>query len=313
MSDLVSASPAFARCVGLAERVARTGISVLISGESGTGKEVIARLIHRASDRASGPFVAINCAAIPEQMLEAVLFGHEKGAFTGAHQSKEGKFEQASGGTLLLDEISEMALPLQAKLLRVLQEREVERVGGHRLIPVDVRVIATTNRDLKAAIGTGAFREDLYYRLSVFPLRVPALKERAEDVPALAAHFLKRYATGPRVPELTPAAEEALRAHTWPGNVRELENAVQRALVMNQGDRITPDDLGLTVPRAGFAMHDDGSLEQRLLAAEVKIVSEALERNAGRRRPTARALGISERTLRHKLKLWRDSGIVTAA
>ena len=313
MSDVVSASPAFTRCVALAERVARTGISVLISGESGTGKEVIARLIHRSSDRTSGPFIAINCAAIPEQMLEAVLFGHEKGAFTGAHQSKEGKFEQASGGTLLLDEISEMALPLQAKLLRVLQEREVERVGGHRLIPVDVRVIATTNRDLKSAIATGAFREDLYYRLSVFPLRVPTLKERSEDVPALAAHFLKRYATGAQAPELSAAASDALRTHAWPGNVRELENAVQRALVMNHGDRITPDDLGLAVPRAGIVAASDGSLEARLLAAEVKIVSEALERNSGRRRPTARALGISERTLRHKLKQWRDSGIVTAA
>jgi len=313
MNDLVSASPAFARCVALAERVARTGISVLISGESGTGKEVIARLIHRASNRASGPFVAINCAAIPEQMLEAVLFGHERGAFTGAHQSKEGKFEQASGGTLLLDEISEMALALQAKLLRVLQEREVERVGGRRLIPVDVRVIATTNRDLKAAIGSSTFREDLYYRLSVFPLRIPALKERGEDVPALAAHFLKRYATGAHAPVLSSAASDALRVHAWPGNVRELENAVQRALVMNHGNPITPEDLGLAAPRAGMPSTDDGSLESRLLAAEVKIVSEALERNLGRRRPTARALGISERTLRHKLKLWRDSGIVTAA
>ena len=218
-ASIIAASVATQRCFDLAQRVARTGVSVLICGESGTGKEVVARFIHEVSARARGPFIAINCAAIPEHMLEAMLFGHEKGAFTGAHQMREGKFELANGGTLLLDEISEMPVSLQAKLLRVLQERELERVGGKRLISVDARVIATTNRDLKASIAAGVFREDLFYRLSVFPLQLDPLRERRQDIRPLAEYFLAKH--GHQCPGacLSEAALDALTAHEWPGNV----------------------------------------------------------------------------------------------
>jgi two-component system response regulator FlrC len=289
----------------------------MISGESGTGKEVLARHIHESSARAAAPFVAINCAAIPEQMLEATLFGHEKGAYTGAHMARAGKFEQAEGGTLLLDEISEMALPLQAKLLRVLQEREIERLGGRGVVRVDVRVIATSNRDLRAAIADGSFREDLFYRLSVFPLHLEPLRTRLEDILPLARHFLAKHAA----PDSTPLptfdadAEAALLSHAWPGNVRELENTIQRGLVLVQDGVIRPDDLALASalgsnpePTVG-----QGLLETRMLAAEVSFVREALNANAGRRTDAARALGISERTLRHKIQRWRELGISVAA
>ena len=218
----------------MAQRVAATVATVMITGESGTGKEVVARFIHRSSPRAGGPFVAINCAAIPENLLEATLFGHEKGAFTGAQQSQSGKFEQAQGGTLLLDEVSEMPLALQAKLLRVLQEKEVERVGGRKAIALDVRVLATSNRDLVAEVKRGGFREDLYYRLNVFPLEMPALRERPADIVPLAQQFLGRFAAGfgRAGISLSAGAARQLTQYDWPGNIRELENVIQRALIL---------------------------------------------------------------------------------
>jgi two-component system response regulator FlrC len=307
--SIIAASVASQRCFDLAERVARTDVSVLISGESGTGKEVVARFIHERSARASGPFVAINCAAIPEHMLEAMLFGHEKGAFTGAHQMREGKFELAAGGTLLLDEISEMPVSLQAKLLRVLQERELERVGGKRLIAVDVRVIATTNRDLKASIAAGQFREDLFYRLSVFPLQLDPLRARRQDIRPLAEHFLAKHGDRCAGAWLSDAALDALTAYEWPGNVRELENVIQRALVMWHGEAIEPADLGLNARALRGGDTANLSLDERMLHTEVDIVAEVLRHHDGRRDATARALGISVRTLRHKLKRWRDMGI----
>jgi two-component system response regulator FlrC len=235
----VCEDPLTRRIAELAGRVARTEATVLITGESGTGKEVIARFIHRRSPRRDGPFVAVNCAAIPENMLEAMLFGYEKGAFTGAYQAHPGKFEQAEGGTLLLDEIGEMDLGLQAKLLRVLQEREVERLGGRKTIAVDVRVLATTNRDLAAEVRAGRFREDLFYRLNVFPIRMPPLSSRPGDIIALAERAVRRFADAGRPPPtLAETARTRLLEHRWPGNVRELENVIQRALILSCGDRI---------------------------------------------------------------------------
>ncbi len=309
--SIIANSVATQRCFNLAERVSRTDVSVLISGESGTGKEVVARFIHDRSSRANGAFIAINCAAIPEHMLEAILFGHEKGAFTGAHQMREGKFELANGGTLLLDEISEMPVALQAKLLRVLQERELERVGGKRTIAVDVRVIATTNRDLKASIAAGAFREDLFYRLSVFPLQLEPLRARRHDIAPLAEYFLAKYGQYCAGASLSPAALDALSAHDWPGNVRELENVIQRALVLWTGDPIEPVDLGFeSAPVNPATAGERLSLDERMLNTEVEIVTEVLRDHRGRRDATARALGISVRTLRHKLKRWREMGLL---
>lgn len=308
---IIANSVATQRCFNLAERVSRTDVSVLISGESGTGKEVVARFIHDRSSRATGAFIAINCAAIPEQMLEAILFGHEKGAFTGAHQMREGKFELANGGTLLLDEISEMPVALQAKLLRVLQERELERVGGKRTIAVDVRVIATTNRDLKANIAAGTFREDLFYRLSVFPLHIEPLRARRHDIAPLAQHFLAKHGHYCAGASLSPAALDALSAHDWPGNVRELENVIQRALVLWTGEPIEPVDLGFeSAPGVRAVAGERLSLDERMLNTEVEIVTEVLRDHRGRRDATARALGISVRTLRHKLKRWREMGLL---
>jgi two-component system response regulator FlrC len=303
--DVINASAESRRTFDLAARVAQTDVSVLISGESGVGKEVIARFIHEQSARRGGPFVAINCAAIPENMLEAILFGHMKGAFTGAHQSQPGKFEIASGGTLLLDEISEMPLSLQAKLLRVLQEREVERVGARAPVAVNVRVLATTNIDVRTAVAEGRFREDLFYRLSVFPLQLAPLRERFEDIEALARHFIKKHSP-PDQPsiELTADALSALRRHPWPGNVRELENAVQRALVLRTSNRLQAVDFGLISTEES----QDG-LSARLLGAEGEMILAALKANGGQRRRTARELGVSERTLRYKLHRLREQGV----
>lgn len=317
MTTRICCAPATQRVFELAERVARTDVSVMISGESGTGKEILARFVHERSTRAKGAFVAINCAAIPEQMLEAMLFGHEKGAFTGAHTARAGKFEQAQGGTLLLDEISEMPLSLQAKLLRVLQEREIERLGARGVVQVDVRVIATTNRDLRAAIAEGAFREDLFYRLSVFPLHLEPLRNRIEDILPLARHFVDKHASqaGARPLQIAAEAQALLTVHAWPGNVRELENTIQRALVLCEADAIGVADLGLTEISETMPLSDTAStsLEDRMMAAEVSFVRQALSANDGRRNDAARALGISERTLRHKLQRWRELGISVAA
>lgn len=235
------------RVFQLAQKVADTDTTILVSGESGTGKEVLARFIHRHSNRSSSPFVAINCAAIPENMLESTLFGYEKGAFTGAYSSSPGKFEQANGGTLLLDEISEMDLGLQAKLLRVLQEREVERIGGKKTIELDVRVIATTNRNLLSYVREGKFREDLYYRLNVFPLEWQPLRNRRKDIIPIGEKLLSKYCLKMGKPQLTfdELAKKSLLNHNWPGNVRELDNAIQRALILQEGKFITAADLSL--------------------------------------------------------------------
>lgn len=250
----VAEDPISKRLFQLAKKVAASDSTVMISGESGTGKEVLARFIHQNSGRSDQPFVAINCAAIPENMLEAILFGHEKGAFTGAHASAPGKFEQANGGTILLDEISEMDLGLQSKLLRVLQEREVERVGGRRTISLDVRVLATTNRDLADYVREGKFREDLYYRLSVLPMHWHPLRDRPRDILPLAEHLLCQHSRKMKLTgvSLGSDARQALQNHGWPGNVRELDNAIQRALVLHQGSEIQAEDLCLEMGITGL-------------------------------------------------------------
>jgi len=299
----------------LARRVAATDSTVLISGESGTGKEVLARYIHTHSSRAQGPFVAINCAAIPENMLEATLFGHEKGAFTGAYHSNPGKFEQADGGTILLDEISEMALALQAKLLRVLQEREVERVGGKKVIQLDVRVVATTNRELLRCVGEGHFREDLYYRLSVFPLQWLPLRERTLDIIPLAERLLRHHCVkmGRAPAALDATAGAKLCAYGWPGNVRELDNVMQRALILQPGTQITSTDLMLgsgpqaALPAANSALSHH-ELGDGMKAHEYQLIVEALKTERGRKNRAAEKLGISPRTLRYKLAKMRESG-----
>ena len=295
--------------VALAERVAASEATVMITGESGTGKEVFAQYIHDHSARAGGPFVAINCAAIPENMLEAMLFGHEKGAYTGAHEARRGKFEQANGGTLLLDEISEMDLGLQAKLLRVLQEREVERLGGRQPVPLDVRMIATSNRNLQEEVAAGRFREDLFYRLTVFPLQLPPLRERLADVLPLARAFVGRH--GQRF-TLSAGAEQRLLEHRWPGNVRELDNVIQRAVILAAGPQIEAADIRY-VPVAG-ASHDQAprtgdSLDSSLKNRESQVIIEALKAGNGSRKQAAERLGISPRTLRYKLARMREAGI----
>ncbi len=304
----VSCSDASRSSFELALRVARTDVSVLITGESGTGKEVVARFIHQRSNRAEAPFVAVNCAAIPEQMMEATLFGHEKGAFTGAHQSRPGKFEICHGGTLLLDEISEMSLDLQAKLLRVLQEREVERIGAHECRAVDVRVLATSNRDLRAEVAAGRFREDLFYRLSVFPLQLQPLRERVDDILPLAEWFVGKHA--PRMGRgelrLSRASREVLVRHPWVGNVRELENVIQRALVMVEGDIVEPVHLGIEAPAGTAPVAGGVDLGARVRDAEETVIAQTLASCNGRRKEAARALGISERTLRYKLQKLRE-------
>jgi two-component system, response regulator FlrC len=308
--------------VKLAAKVARSDANVLVLGPSGSGKEVLARYIHQQSGRQDGPFVAINCAAIPENMLEATLFGYEKGAFTGAIQACPGKFEQAQQGTILLDEISEMDLNLQAKLLRVLQEREVERLGARKTIKLDVRVIATSNRDLKQAVADGKFREDLYYRLNVFPLTWTALAERPADIVPLAMHLLERHcrSTGMPQPLLSYAAQHKLMQHCWPGNVRELDNIVQRALIICDGEQINSADILL---ESGPSMMDstqeftlDHSTDQdvslfksEIYEQEHRIILETMRACANSRKEVAERLGISARTLRYKLARMRESGI----
>ncbi|MEM7764345.1 MAG: sigma-54 dependent transcriptional regulator [Pseudomonadota bacterium] len=305
--------------MSIASRVATSDATVLLTGESGTGKEVFARFLHQNSRRSEAPFVAINCAAIPESMLEATLFGHEKGAFTGANQSSAGKFEQANGGTLLLDEISEMDLGLQAKLLRALQEREVERLGGKHPIALDLRVLATTNRNLAAEVEAGRFREDLYYRLNVFPLYIPPLRERRGDVLPLVQHFLQRYCAGERaVPTLSPLAEKRLLQYRWPGNVRELANVVQRTLIMLGGNTISDADLafestaGLPPSQRAsetLAQETSGDLIHDLRLEERRLIVSALKRGAGNREAAAEMLGISPRTLRYKIARLRDADL----
>ncbi|TVL51561.1 sigma-54-dependent transcriptional regulator [Shewanella algae] len=305
--------------LALAQRVAASDASVMISGPSGSGKEVLARYIHQHSQRPDGPFVAINCAAIPVNMLEATLFGYEKGAFTGAYQACPGKFEQAHGGTLLLDEISEMELSLQAKLLRVLQEREVERLGGRKTIKLDVRVLATSNRDLKDMVSKGEFREDLYYRINVFPLAWPALNQRPADIIPLAKHLLARHAENAAinpVPTLSDAAVRRLLAHRWPGNVRELDNVIQRALILNQG-QIEAGDIIIDLQDVALgdttAQETPEALGDELKAQEHVIILETLAQCQGSRKLVAEKLGISARTLRYKMARMREMGIEVPA
>jgi two-component system response regulator FlrC len=320
----VASEPASRQLLELAARVARSDSTVLICGESGTGKEVLARYIHQQSPRAAQPFVAINCAAIPDNMLEATLFGHEKGAFTGAIAAQAGKFEQAEGGTLLLDEISEMPLGLQAKLLRVLQEREVERVGGRKPIALDIRVLATSNRDMAGEVAAGRFREDLFYRLSVFPLAWQPLRERAGDILPLAERLLARHvAKMKHAPvRLSAAAQACLQAHAWPGNVRELDNALQRALILQQGGVIEAADfclagaipLSAVAPAAALPVAvepagEAGGLGDDMRRHEFQMIIDTLRAERGRRKEAAERLGISPRTLRYKLAQMRDAGL----
>ncbi|MDF0731906.1 sigma-54 dependent transcriptional regulator [Pseudomonas entomophila] len=319
----VAFEPASRQLLELAARVARSDSTVLISGESGTGKEVLARYIHQRSARAAQPFVAINCAAIPDNMLEATLFGHEKGAFTGAIAAQAGKFEQAEGGTLLLDEISEMPLGLQAKLLRVLQEREVERVGGRKPIALDIRVLATTNRDLAGEVAAGRFREDLYYRLSVFPLAWRPLRERSADILPLAERLLARHVGKMKhAPvRLSVEARACLQGYAWPGNVRELDNALQRALILQQGGVIEAADFCLAgviplanarndviEPSSSETPAESSGLGDDMRRHEFQMIIDTLRAERGRRKEAAERLGISPRTLRYKLAQMRDAG-----
>jgi DNA-binding NtrC family response regulator len=294
----------------LAQKIAPKRTTVLVQGESGTGKEVLARFIHQESDRRDGPFVAVNCAALPETLLESELFGHERGAFTGAVSQKKGKFELAHGGTLLLDEISEMDLSLQAKLLRVLQEREIDRVGSQAPLAVDVRVIATTNRDLEAEIQAGRFRLDLYYRLNVVPLHLPPLRERAEDIVPLARFFLEKHAALNHEPlkVLSPETQRTLKEKTWPGNVRELENLMERLVLLVEGEVIHEGDLRAMAGPAKEPPVTDGSAFKvvPLREMEKQLIYRALKDHQGNRTHAAEILGISVRTLRNKLNEYRN-------
>ncbi|AKQ43169.2 hypothetical protein CP97_04580 [Aurantiacibacter atlanticus] len=310
----------------LAERVAASTIPVLIEGPTGTGKEVLSRFIHKSSPRADGPFIAVNCAAMPETMLEAMLFGHRKGAFTGATEASEGFFRAADGGTLLLDELGEMPLGLQAKLLRALQEGEVVPLGATQPVKMDVRIIACTNRDLPREIAEGRFREDLYYRLNVFPLRLTALRERVEDIAPLAVAMLLRHAPDPETGRwICDEALAKLEAHKWPGNVRELENVIRRALLLAGSDgtittaHIVFDSavmpvLGVCVSPTNPPLENASgrNLSAIVRQSEAQIILDTLDGNNGNRLATAKALGISERTLRYRLASMREAGLMVA-
>lgn len=331
MTEIVTADRRMRELIQLAKTVAQSKATVLIQGESGTGKELMASLVHENSTRANRPFVAINCAAIPENLLESELFGYERGSFTGAVSSKAGKFEFANGGTLLLDEISEMDVRLQAKLLRVIQEGEVDRIGGRKPIPVDVRIIATTNRNLADCVKEGSFREDLYYRLNVVNLTIPPLRERVGDVRLLSSHFMRAYSerNGKSVNGISPDALSALESHEWPGNVRELENVMERAVITAQGGQISSQDVALKsdmsfgagAMAAGAPLMVVPTKEgvqlvgapwspgQTLNDIERSVILNALQYHQGNRTHTAKALGISIRTLRNKLAEYRTIGI----
>jgi DNA-binding NtrC family response regulator len=332
--DLVGASGPMQLVKRLGERAAKTGIPVLILGESGVGKELIARAVHGASDRAGRPFVAVNCGALPENLVESILFGHEKGAFTGAHDKHLGKFQEASGGTLFLDEVGELPLDMQVKLLRALQEGEIDPVGSKRSVKVDVRIVSATNRDLQESVRQGRFREDLFYRLHVFPIEAPSLRERREDVPALVDHFVRRFAveTGKRVSSASAETLALLAQHDWPGNVRQLENAVYRAVVLADGPVLTPHDFpaisGMTLPiqpetaaPAGpvpvlptveqylaeaplepVRILDDKGHLRTLDAIERDLIQHAIEVYSGHMSEVARRLGIGRSTLYRKVR-----------
>lgn len=317
--SFVSCSAAGRRLLAMAQRVAVTRAPILITGETGTGKEMMARYIHRFASGDNAPFIAVNCAAIPEQMLESLLFGHERGAFTGAVTAQCGKFEMANGGTLLLDEIGELPLGLQAKLLRVLQEQRVERLGGHKEIALDVRIIAATNRDLSEEVAQGRFRSDLMFRLDVLPLHICPLRERQDDVLALARRFISRYAPQEDAEHLlTEQACQALLQHDWPGNVRELENTLQRALILRKGLFIQPQDLGLAfaaapvgAPRLPDLDAGDGKAALRATGkwAEYQHVLDTIRKFDGHKSKAAQSLGMTPRALRYRLSAMREQGI----
>ncbi|MEW6366866.1 MAG: sigma-54 dependent transcriptional regulator [Acidobacteriota bacterium] len=298
--SFITANPKLKELLEVVDRVAMRDVSVLIAGESGTGKELIARRLHARSSRARGPFVAVNCAALPDTLAESELFGHERGAFTGADRLRRGRFEEADKGTLFLDEVGDLSAAMQAKLLRVLEERLVRRLGGGQDIPVDVRLVAATNRRLDASVDSGAFRRDLYFRLSVVPIELPPLRERAGDIPVLAQHLLHRLAAqhAIAVPEVLPEAISALGHYTWPGNVRELRNVLERALVVRAGAPIRPEDLLLPKDRPAFTAPVPLDRDER----EREALLEALRQSAGNRQAAARLLGISVRTLYYRLR-----------
>lgn len=343
---IIHRDPVMARTIKLADQIAPSEASVLVTGESGTGKEVMARYIHAQSRRAKGRFVALNCAAIPENLLESELFGHEKGAFSGAIARRIGKFEEANGGTLLLDEISEMDVRLQAKLLRAIQEREIDRLGGNSPVKVDVRIIATSNRDMEEHVHKGNFREDLYFRLNVVGIELPSLRERPQDIALLALHFARKYAELNGVPDrpLSQDATAILESHPWPGNVRELENAMHRAVLLAQGPEIGPEAILLTSYRSAAIQREpvasagqvaagalgkaapapsapnqgtanaDGSFAPRTVAdVERELILDTLSHCLGNRTHAANILGISIRTLRNKLKQYGEEGFPVPA
>ncbi len=314
----------------LAERVARFSVPVMITGETGTGKECVAKYIHQHGNNPASPYVGVNCAAIPENMLEAILFGYEKGAFTGAISSQPGKFELANGGTLLLDEIGDMPLTLQVKILRVLQEQEVERLGSHKKIPLNLRIIASTNRDLAQEIIEGRFRQDLFYRLAVVPLHIAPLRERPQDILPLTRFFISKYQSiVKRNVEMTSCAREALENYSWPGNVRELENVIQRGLIMCNGDKLCASCFGLPVSasvakRTQFTVasghwhekslmnNDESQIKKQGRIAEFQYILDLLNRYKGNKSKTAEFLGITPRALRYRLASMRQQGFDTS-
>jgi len=331
-TKLIFSDPAMKEVVSLADQIAPSSASVLINGETGTGKEVMASYLHSKSARADKAFVCVNCAAIPENLLESELFGHEKGAFTGAIARRIGKFEEANGGTLLLDEISEMDIQLQSKLLRAIQERVIDRVGGSKPVPVDIRILATSNRDLAEAVRDKSFREDLLFRLNVVTLKIPPLRERPSDIVTLSSHFAKKYSEMNSIPlrDLDPAAMDKLKRNPWRGNVRELENTMHRAVLLAQGDTIGPDAIlmpdGSAVPEATHSTAalpvqntasnhptegaDSNAMVGRTVAdVEKHLILNTLDHCLGNRTHAANILGISIRTLRNKLKLYSGEGV----
>jgi two-component system response regulator HydG len=296
------------RLMEMLATIAPSEATVMITGESGTGKELIARAIHANSPRRKGPYIAVNCAALTETLLESELFGHEKGAFTGAERRREGRFLAADKGTIFLDEIGEMPLSMQVKLLRVIQEREIQRVGGDQTLKVDVRIVAATNRDLLAEVEAGRFRQDLYYRLNVVALVLPPLRDREEDIPLLAAHFLKRFAetNGKRIKGFTPEAMDRLLKHPWPGNVRELENAVERAVVLALGEYVGERELPPTLAGGEENRPEGGFANLTLEELERRAILDALEAAGGNKSEAARRLGITRKTLHAKLNRYGD-------